>query len=367
MEDLLYQIALTRIPLVGPVTARTLVSYCGGVREIFSATRRQLTAIPGIGEQTARNILHHPVMPAAEKECSFIARHNIRALFFLSDDYPHRLRHCSDAPILLYHAGQAPLNGPRIIGIIGTRTPTPHGLAACEEIVEGLKPYRPVIVSGLAYGIDAMAHRKSLASGLPTIGVLGHGLSSIYPAPHRKLAAEMMENGGLLTEFPSDTPPDRENFPMRNRIVAGMCDAIVVIETANRGGSIITAMQANSYNRDVFALPGRIKDAFSGGCHYLIKNNLAGLVENADDIARNLRWPDSSDKQPLPVLQPGLFDDLPSREKDIVDLLRTREESGIDEMAYQLKIGGAELASLLLNLEFKGMVRSLPGKRYVLC
>jgi DNA processing protein len=367
VEELLYQIALTKIPLVGPVTARTLVSHCGGVREIFSATRRQLLAIPGIGEQTARHILHHQVLPAAEKECTFLEKHHIRGLFFLSDDYPHRLRHCNDAPVLLYYAGQANLNGSRIIGIIGTRTPTPQGLSACEELVDGLKPYQPVIVSGLAYGIDAMAHRKSLSSGLPTVGVLGHGLSSIYPAQHRKMAAEMMELGGLLTEFTSDTPPDRENFPMRNRIVAGMCDAIVVVETATRGGSIITALQANSYNRDVFALPGRIKDPFSGGCHYLIKNNLAGLVENADDIVRNLRWPENTSGKETAFSQPGLFDELPSREKDIVDMLREKEESGIDEMAYRLKISGTELASLLLNLEFKGMVRSLPGKRYILC
>jgi DNA processing protein len=238
----------------------------------------------------------------------------------------------------------------------------------CEELVEGFLPYQPIIISGLAYGIDVAAHQKSLSLGLETVGVLGHGLSRIYPPQHRKIAMEMVEHGGLITEFPSHVGPERENFPMRNRIVAGLCDALIVVETAVRGGSIITVRQANDYNKDVFAIPGRVKDKYSQGCNYLIKSNLAALAENAEDVATTLRWEakkTETEKRGHSVQQ-ELFRELTEQEKHIIDIIHKEEEIGVDQLSYQTKILNSELASLLLNLEFKGIVRSLPGKRYVL-
>ncbi len=367
MKDLIYKVALTKIPLVGAVTAKNLVSYCGGVRDVFEATKNQLTKIPGIGEQIAHNVLHQNVLEEAEREIEYLEQHGIQPLFYLDKNYPQRLRPFGDAPVMLYYKGTANLNHHRTIGIVGTRTPSPHGLTICEELVEGFLPYKPLIISGLAYGIDIAAHRKCLEKGIETVAVLGHGLSRIYPQQHLKTAMEMTEQGGLLTEFASHVGPERENFPMRNRIVAGMCDAVVVVETATRGGSIITAQQANGYNRDVFAVPGRIKDKFSQGCHFLIKNNMASLIESAGDVAKVLRWPEKDEDKNGKSIQPALFYELTEPEKTIVDILQQAEEIGVDQLSYQSKISNSELASLLLNLEFKGLVRSLPGKRYVLC
>jgi DNA processing protein len=367
MKDLVYKVALTKIPLVGAVTAKNLVSYCGGVREVFEAKKSQLTKIPGVGEQIAHNILHQNVLGEAERELEFIEQHGIKTLFYLDKNYPQRLRPFNDAPVMLYYKGTANLNFHRTIGIVGTRTPSPHGLTICEELVEGFSPYKPLIISGLAYGIDITAHRKCLETRLETVAVLGHGLSRIYPPQHRKTAMEMVEHGGLLTEFASHVGPERENFPMRNRIVAGLCDALVVVETASRGGSIITAQQANGYNREVFAIPGRVKDKFSQGCHFLIKSNMASLIENAADVAKALRWPEKEEEINGKLIQPALFEVLTEQEKVIVDILQQSEEAGVDQLSYQTKISNSELASLLLNLEFKGLVRSLPGKRYVLC
>lgn len=366
MKDLLYKVALTKIPLVGAVTARNLVSYCGSVEGIFKAKKSDLLRVPGVGEQTAGNILHYSALDEAEKEIEFIDRHGITPVFYLDKNYPQRLRSFSDAPVMLYFKGNTDLNHPRIIAIVGTRTPTPQGLTICEEIVEGFTPYKPMIISGLAYGIDITAHRKCLDLGLKTVAVLGHGLSRIYPPQHRKTALDMMERGGLLTEFASHVGPEKENFPMRNRIVAGLCDALIVVETALKGGSIITARQANGYGKDVFAIPGRVKDRFSQGCHFLIKNNLAALVENPEDVATMLRW-ELSDDMNGRISQPALFPHLNDQEQRIVDLIHKEEEIGIDQLMYQAQITNSELASLLLNLEFKGLVRSLPGKRYILC
>lgn len=367
MNDLLYKVALTKVPLVGAVTAKVLVSYCGGAREVFQSRKTELVRIPGIGDAIATNVLEKTVLEEAEKEVDFLMKNNIRPLFYLHKDYPQRLRNLNDAPVMLYYSGTADLNGPRTVGIIGTRTPTPYGLSVCEEIVEGLAPYKPLIVSGLAYGIDVAAHKKSLDAGLETLAVLGHGLARIYPPQHKKVAVDMMRQGGIMTEFASHVGPERENFPMRNRIVAGICDAIIVVETANRGGSIITVQQANGYGRDVFAVPGRLKDKFSQGCNYLIKKNMAQLLESAEDVATLLRWSREDGSPSANIAQGKLFDELTEPEKTVVDLLQANEEMGVDQLSYATAIGQSELSALLLNLEFKGIVRSLPGKRYVLC
>ncbi len=367
MNDLLYKVALTKIPLVGAVTAKVLVSYCGGAREVFEAKKAELLKIPSIGEVIATNVADKAVLEAAEKELVFIENHDITPLFYLHKNFPQRLRNLYDAPVMLYYRGSADLNHYRTVGIVGTRTPTPNGLIICDELVEGLKVYNPLIMSGLAYGIDVAAHKKSLDVGLGTVAVLGHGLANIYPAQHRKVALEMAEHGGLLTEFASHVGPERENFPMRNRIVAGLCDALIVVETAQRGGSVITVQQAIGYGRDVFAVPGRVKDKFSQGCNFLIKKNMANLLESAEDLAATLRWAADGDGIVPQPIQGRLFDELTDQEKLVVDLIQKEEEAGVDQLSYASKIGQGDLASLLLNLEFKGLVRSLPGKRYVLC
>jgi len=364
MNDLLYQIALTQVPLVGAVTARNLVSYCGGAREVFEASKKQLLRVPGIGERIVEAILQKDYFDAAEAELAFIEQHGIQTFFYLDKNYPDRLRHFPDSPVMLYYKGEASLNAPRIVGIVGTRQPTVHGIGICEELVEGLANYNVMIISGLALGIDATAHRKSVETNQQTIGVLGHGLSRIYPYRHRHLAEQMLAGGGgLLTEFGHKEEPDREHFPMRNRIIAGLCDALIVVETALRGGSVISANYANEYNKDVFAVPGRLRDKLSQGCNHLIKTHRAALIESAADVAYTMRWEETVTKKGV---QQELFVELSDREKAVIDLLGKNETMGIDQLVYEGQLSNSEMASLLLELEFKGMVKTLPGKRYVL-
>ncbi|MCB0580885.1 MAG: DNA-processing protein DprA, partial [Phaeodactylibacter sp.] len=255
------------------------------------------------------------------------------------------------------------LNAERIVAIVGTRRPSVHGIHTCEELVEGLKPYGVVLISGLAYGIDITAHRKCLALDIPTVGVLGHGLRRIYPAQHQAVARAMAQSGGLLSEYPSYTMPDREHFPMRNRIIAGLCDALIVVETRKKGGSMISAHMANDYNKDVFAVPGRIKDSCSEGCNHLIKCHKAALIEQAADIAYVMRW---DEPQAQKAIQKQLFVELTESEKIVVDLLSQYEAVGIDQLTGTLQVANSQMAGLLLELEFKGVIRALPGKRYVL-
>ncbi|MCB9274468.1 MAG: DNA-protecting protein DprA [Lewinellaceae bacterium] len=363
MDDLLYKIALTLIPQVGPVTARNLVSYCGGARAVFEANGRELQKIPGIGPAIARNILSREALERAEQEIAFLEEHQIQALFYLDDAYPRRLRNFPDSPPILYYKGQANLNTERIAGIVGTRRPTPQGIRACEEMVEGLLPYGVTIVSGLAYGVDITAHRKCLELDVPTVGVLGHGLQQVYPPQHLSVARAMVHSGGLLSEYPSHTQPDREHFPMRNRIIAGLCDALIVVETQRRGGSMITAQMANEYNKDVFAIPGRVKDPYSEGCNNLIKTHRAALVESAADVAYLMRWDELDSTR---AVQQQLFVELSEEEKIVVDLLSSGSGESIDFLATASGKLNSELAGILLELEFKGLIRALPGKRFIL-
>lgn len=363
MKDLLYKIALTLVPKVGAKTARNLISYCGGVRQVFESSQKELIRIPGIGKSIAQNIAGKEVFDLAEKEMQFLENNQVKALFYLDEAYPYRLKHFSDSPILVYYKGEADLNAHRIVAIVGTRKPSHFGVGICEELIEMIKPYKVIIVSGLAYGVDITAHRKCLEVGIPTIGVLGHGLNHIYPAQHRRIAEAMTQKGGLLSEYTSGTRPEREYFPMRNRIVAGMCDALIVVETAKKGGSMITAKMANDYNRDVFAVPGRVGDKLSEGCNHLIKTHQAALLEQAKDIAYVMQW---EEKTKPPLLQGQLFFDLTQEEKIIVDLLGNKEAIGIEQLLVSAKMTNSTMAGNLLNLEFKGLVRSLPGKRYIL-
>jgi DNA processing protein len=364
MEDLLYRVALTFIPKVGAVTARNLMSYCGSAKGVFEASTKELLKIPGVGRQITENIRSKTALDCAEREIEFMEQQGIRPIFYLDEDYPKRLKHLPDSPPLLYYRGEASLNPERSVAIVGTRRPSPLGIRHCEDLVEGLREYGVTIVSGLAFGIDVAAHRACLQSEIPTIGVVAHGLGNIYPPQHRSVAVRMVEEGGgVLSEYPSDTPPDRERFPMRNRIIAGLCDALIVVETKERGGSMISAKMANDYHKDVFAVPGRINDRQSAGCNLLIKSHRAALLESADDIAYVMRWDKDSQKKGV---QTALFTDLSEQEEGVVEVLRERELLGIDHLSQLTQRTNSELVRLLLELEFKGIVQSLPGKQYML-
>lgn len=364
MDSLQHQIALTLLPQVGAVTAKTLVSYCGSAEGVFRASRRELLKIPGIGPNAIAHIHTAEAMLQAEREIHFLETQRIDALFYTDPKYPARLLQCYDAPALIYFKGHDIdiLNAERIISIVGTRQPTEHGKAICDTLVEGLLPFNVLVVSGLAYGIDITAHQKSCALNKPNIGVLGHGLNRIYPSQHRGTALKMVENGGLISEYLHDAKPDREHFPMRNRIIAGICDAVLVVETAASGGSMITANLASRCDREIFAVPGRPHELKSAGCNYLIRTHQAKLVECAADIAAAMRW----DEEHKPrAIQTQLLLDLDPAEKLLIDTIRDKPEIQIDQLSLAAGLSTGELASLLLGLEFRGVIRTLPGKRYV--
>lgn len=361
--SLLYKIALTLIPGVGDVNARRLVAYCGGVEAVFRQSRASLMKIPGIGEVTAQSILNQGVLSRAEAEITFLEKYNVRAMFYLDDDYPWRLKNCMDSPVVLYYKGTANLNASRIVGVVGTRRITDYGREVCRSLIEGLTDLNVLVVSGLAFGVDTCAHKVSLDSGLDTVGVLGHGLDRIYPAQNRQLAHWMVERGGLVTEFMSGTNPDRENFPQRNRVIAGLSDALVVVESGMKGGSLITADIANSYNRDVFAIPGRVTDERSSGCNWLIRTNRAALIESADDLTSLMSWNDQGKKN-LAMRQHELFHELQPDEQLVVDLLKQQNDQPIDSIVTASRLSPGRVATALLGLELSGVVNCLPGKVY---
>lgn len=361
-ENLFYLIALTLIPGIGPVNAKSLIGYCGSADRIFKTKKHSLLKIPGIGENTAEAIVHHDVFERAESEMKFIETKKIQALSYLDEHYPYRLKACLDAPIVVYYSGNRDLNAEKVLGVVGTRNATDYGKQIVEELIESIKEENVLVVSGLAYGIDIAAHKACLKKNLPTVGVVGHGLDRIYPYAHREVARKMILNGGILTEFTSETLPDRQNFPRRNRIVAGMIDALVVVETAIDGGALITAMLADGYNKDVLAYPGNVNHKYSQGCHHLIKTNRAALVENGNDILEFLNW---GKKETTPKPQRELFIELKDAEKLIYNALQ-ESEKGIDELTMAVQLQPSVLAGSLLNLEFQGLIIALPGKRYKL-
>ena len=296
-DKLLYQIGLTLIPGVGDVLGRKLVTLCGSAEAVFKEPRHLLKKIPRIGDLLAQAVVNSELLLKAEKEVIFIERYRITPLYFQDSGYPHRLKHCLDGPLLLFYKGTADLNSNRVVGIVGTRKATEYGKGVTRELIAGLVPQQVLVVSGLAYGIDSCAHRFSLDFGLNTIGVLGHGLDTVYPWLHRSLAEKMLTQGGLITEFLSKTKPDRSNFPRRNRIIAGLCDVIIVVEAGRKGGALITADIANSYNREIFAVPGRTTDEISAGCNKLIRFNKACMVESVNDLAYHLGWDIKKDQK----------------------------------------------------------------------
>jgi len=360
-NDLLYKIGITMLPKIGVVNGKQLIAYCGGAEAVFKEKAKALEKIPNIGSVAIRSIANQKVLSRAEEEIAFIEKNNIQALFYTDKAYPSRLSNCYDSPIMLYFKGTSQLNNQRVISIVGTRRATNYGKEICREITSHLKDYNILILSGLAYGIDSCSHRGALDNNIETVGILGHGLDTLYPAQNRRIAEKMIEHGGLLTEFISKTKPDRENFPKRNRIVAGMSDAVVVIESARKGGAIITADLGNSYNRDVFAIPGRAGDEFSKGCNYLIRTNRAALIENGSNLTYFMGWEKTKKRNNE---QPKLFVDLNTLEQKIYDCILNSKEISIDKITINTSIKPSIVASTLLKLEFEGFIRALPGKLY---
>lgn len=364
-DTLLHRVALTLVPNIGPVQARILVDHFGEAASVFKAKKSSLEALEGIGGVRARSIKEFSGFKRAEEELAFIEKYKITPLFLTDAMYPRRLLNCYDPPAMLYYRGKADLNTSKIIAIVGTRSKTDYGKHLTEKLLEDLEEQQILVISGLALGIDAVAHKAALKYTIPTVAVMAHGLDKIYPAEHTVLAKDIIkENGGLLTEFRSKTKPDKHNFPSRNRIVAGMSDATIVIETDIKGGSMITAELANGYNKDVFAFPGRTTDNKSAGCNYLIKNNKAILLTSAQDIIDILGW---AEKKSLPKkLQKELFIQLSVEEKIIVDLLKEKETTAIDELRMKSNLTSSRVAAAVLNLELQNVVASLPGKMYKL-
>jgi len=363
-NDLFYQIALTLVPTIGDVRAKALVSHFGNAADIFSARISQLQKIEGIGFAQASAIKHFKDFKRIEDEIAFIEKFKVTPLFMTDAAYPKRLLNCYDSPCLLYYRGNADLNKNNIVGIVGTRNHSDYGKQQCEKLVDDLKNESVLIVSGLAFGIDSIAHKAAVKHQLPTVGVVAHGLDRMYPAENKALAKQMMEHGGLLSDFMSGTDPDKQNFPSRNRIVAGMADAVVVVESGEKGGSLITAELANSYNKDVFAFPGKVTDSKSEGCNYLIKNNKASLITGASDLLDLMNW--SNHNKPVPKKQRELFIELTPEEKKITEILQVQGTAQIDELYVKTGFSSSVVAKALLMLEMQGVVVSLPGKVYKL-
>lgn len=366
LPPLEYQIALSFFPRIGAVTARKLVAYMGSVQSVFESPKSKFYDIPGIGKTHIKNLLEgrDNILRQAEREVKFLQQYNIKSYFFLDKNYPRRLAQCSDAPIIFYMKGDVDLNCSKIISVVGTRNATTHGREMTESLIAEIarQGVKPVIVSGLAYGIDIAAHKSALKHELSTIGVLAHGLNKIYPSQHSSVAKNMVRsNGALLSDFPSECKMDPGNFLRRNRIIAGLADCTVVVESAAKGGALVTADIANSYNRDVFAYPGRTTDEFSAGCNALIKNNKAALIESGNDLIEFMGW----EAQNEPVQQTLLID-LDKEETLIVSALKQNEVSTTDFISREVNLPVQKINSLLLNLEFKGAVKSLPGNRFKL-
>ena len=362
-DDLLYKISLSLIPGIGSVTAKSLIAYTGSAEQVFREKEKALREIPGIGTILAKNIVNAKVFPRAEQELEFIKKQGIRALFYLDEDYPQRLHACNDAPIILFVKGTPDLNCAKAISIVGTRHATEYGRQTVDYFVSSLaeRGYPILIVSGLAYGIDVHAHKAALNAGVPTVGVMGHGLETVYPALHTSIAKEMEEkNGGLVSDFFSHSTIERTNFLRRNRIIAGLSDATIIVESAKKGGALVTAEIANSYNRDVFAFPGRRGDIYSEGCNFLIKSNRAALIDTVADMEYIMNW--SPGKSQPDAVQPRLFNDLCEDEKIIVDLLQSQGEIAIDLICIKTGLTMNKVSPTLLNLEFAGIVKGLPGK-----
>ena len=366
--DRLYQVALNLVPGVGDVLIKHLVSYCGSPKAVFETPKSKLQRVPGIGAKNAQAIANSHILPEAENELKKIEKEGAQILFFTDKEYPERLKQVYDGPALLYHKGQPVLNKDKVVGIVGTRKATSYGRRMVEEIIEGLQPFNPIIVSGLAYGIDIHAHKIALRRKLSTVAVLASGLDIIYPYAHRNFAREMTDQGAIVSENQFGTKPDAHLFPARNRIIAGACDVLLVVEAASRGGALITAEIANNYDREVMAVPGDLNRPFSQGCNDLIKRHKAHIYTGNKDLEYIMNWDlDEGDQKSAKKFQSYDPKELPAEELVVLNLLSENIEGlVIDELSWRTQISISSIASVLLNLEFKGLIGLLPGKKYVI-
>ena len=360
-NELFYLLALQKVEGVGDIVAKKLLSHCGNAESVFKTKSSQLSSIDGIGSVLLSKLKNKTIFERAEAELKFIKNNEINIAFFQDDNYPSRLKHCIDGPLLLFSSGNIDFSSRKIISVVGTRQITSSGTEFCKKLISDLAPLNPIIVSGFAYGVDIVAHQAAIENNLQTIGVVAHGLDQIYPSVHKKYVAKMEKNGGFMTEFWSGTSPEKENFVKRNRIVAGMSEATIVIESADKGGSLITANLANDYNRDVFAVPGRTSDKFSQGCNNLIKTQKANLLTSAADIVYILNWDLEEKSKPV---QKQLFVTLENDEQKIYDYLLKSGKEILDIIALECDFPIYKISGILLNMELKGVIRPLPGKLF---
>lgn len=360
-EDLMYALALQSVPKIGDITAKKLIHHCGSPKAVFKEKKTNLMKIDGIGSLVLEGLHQSNYLIAAEEELRFIEKNNIKCRYFLDEKYPEKLKHCIDGSIILFEKGNVLIENQPIISIVGTRKITTQGIAFCENLVEQLAPYNPIIVSGFAYGTDITAQKAAIKSNLQTIGCLAHGLDQIYPKPHKKYVSDVEKNGGFFTDFWSSDDFDRNNFLKRNRIIAGLSEATIVIESAEKGGSLVTAEIANSYNREVFAVPGRTTDSQSIGCNNLIKQQRAHLLSTPLDVPYILNWQLEEKEKPI---QKKLFVELDNEEKQVYNYLKDNGKEMLDVIALKCNMPTFRIASILLNMELKGVVRPLPGKQF---
>jgi len=360
-QDLVHLLALQQVEGVGDIVAKKLITHCGNATEVFKTKTSQLANIDGIGSVLLKNLKDKTVFEKAEQELQFIKSNEIKVSYFQDENYPDRLKHCIDGPVLLFTSGNIDLKNKKIISIVGTRQITSYGMEFCRKLIEDLAPIDPVIISGFAYGVDIFAHQLAMEHDLQTIGVVAHGLNQIYPKNHKKYVAKVEQNGGFMTEFWSSSNPEKENFVRRNRIVAGISEATIVIESADRGGSLITANIANDYNRDVFAVPGRTTDKYSQGCNNLIKTQKANLLSSAADLVYILNWDIESKAKPV---QKQLFVTLENDEQKVYDYLLKNGKELMDIIALRCDFPIYKISGMLLNMELKGVIRPLPGKLF---
>lgn len=361
-NELFHLLALLQVEGVGDIMAKKLLNAFGSAAAVFEAKPNQLRTVDGIGDVLVRKLKDKSIFEKATAEIQFIEHEGVRVLYFTDEAYPERLKHCIDGPVLLFGNGNFDFRNRKLISIVGTRQITAYGTEFCKKLLEDLSFYNPIIVSGLAYGVDIVAHQTAMELQLQTVGVLAHGLNQIYPKSHKKFVAKMEQNGGFLTEFWSSSSPEKENFVKRNRIVAGMSEATIVIESAEKGGSLITANLANDYNRDVFAVPGRTTDKYSQGCNELIKTQRAQLITSAADLIYSLNWQLEEEKPK--TIQKQLFVSLDAEEQKIYDFLLQNGKQLLDIIALECEYPIFRVSSTLINMELKGVVRPLPGKLF---
>jgi len=361
-EDLLYVLALQHVKSIGDINAKKLISHCGTAKNVFKEKRNLLEKINGIGTFTIRHLSDANNLKDAEIELKYIQKNKIKTSYFLEHNYPEKLKHCVDGPILIFKKGNIEIEKPPIISIVGTRKITSYGRNFCEKLINELKEFNPIIVSGFAYGVDICAHKSAIKNNLQTIGILAHGFEEIYPKTHQKYVNGVLENGGFITDFWHNETPHRENFLKRNRIVAGISDATIIIESAEKGGSLVTADIANSYSRDVFAVPGRSSDKLSVGCNNLIKQNKAAMITSAKDVVELLNWDIKTKSEK--IIQKQLFVELDETEQTIIDFLTENGKELLDIIAINCNLPVHKTATVLFDLEMKGVVKPLPGKLF---